>query len=131
MLIGQVIEQCGVTRDTIRHYEAKGLIEMPERRDNNYKDYPQNTVNRVKFIRDMQGVGFTLRQTREMLVLFDEGAATCANTGPKIHAHREQLDEKIAQLTAMRENLDTYFGGCQSSSLEGACTPITDPLAGV
>ena len=73
MLIGEVIEQCGVTRDTMRHYEAQGLIEIPARRDNNYKEYSPDTVKRVNFIRDMQGVGFTLRQTRELLALYDGG----------------------------------------------------------
>jgi DNA-binding transcriptional MerR regulator len=127
MLIGEVIERCGVTRDTIRHYEAQGLIDEPDRLDNNYRDYAPETVNRVQFIRDMQGVGFTLRQTRELLGLYDEGVATCGNTAPLLQSHLKDLDEKIGRLMEMREKLGEFLGGCRSDSMAGMCTPIVDP----
>jgi MerR family transcriptional regulator, copper efflux regulator len=130
MLIGEVIEQCGVTRDTIRHYEARGLIDAPERRDNNYKEYPLDTVNRVKFIRDMQGVGFTLRQTREFLALYDDRAATCGNTASRIQAHMADLDEKIEQLMGMRERMQTMFQACTGNADGDPCSPITNILNG-
>jgi DNA-binding transcriptional MerR regulator len=131
MLIGEVIELCGVTRATIRHYEEKGLIDIPSRRDNNYKEYSKDTVRRVKFIRDMQGVGFTLRQTQELLALYNDGAATCGNTGPIIQAHRDDLDDKITRLTLMRSKLDEFFIGCTSDSLKGKCTPMVNSLDGI
>ena len=130
MLIGEVIEQSGVTRDTIRHYEAWGLIETPGRRENNYREYPPSTVNRVKFVRYMQRMGFTLRQTRVLLELYEKDAATCANTGPLIRTHVAQLDEKIAELVGMRKKLVQVFRACEGNSRGDDCTPIVSPLSG-
>lgn len=128
MLIGEVVAQSGVSRDTIRHYEAQGLIATPGRRDNRYKEYPSSTVKRIQFVKTMQGVGFTLKRTRTFLALYDEDAATCANTGAEIQAHISELDEKIAELTTMRDQLGRTFACCDGTSLETPCTPIVNAL---
>lgn len=131
MLIGEVVKESGLTRDTIRYYEQRGLIEEPIRRENNYKDYGQDTVRRLAFIKDMQGVGFTLRETGEFLQLFDDGNATCANTGPMFSSRMTRIDEKIAQLKRMRSTLRNTFEACAGNSQNDACNPVVDSLKGV
>lgn len=71
MLIGQLSKLTGFSRDTIRYYEKIGLIELPRRRrtDNNYKDYPEDVVHRLRAIRKYKELGFTLEEIRELLVL--------------------------------------------------------------
>lgn len=71
MLIGQLAKQTGFSRDTIRYYEKIGLIVLPKRarRENNYKDYPDNVVDTLKAIRKYKELGFTLEEIRELLVL--------------------------------------------------------------
>ena len=130
MLIGEVVKESGFTRDTIRYYESRGLIEEPVRRENNYKEYGQNTLKRLAFIKDMQGVGFTLRETREFLELFDGGNATCENTGPLFRSRLTQIDEKIAQLKRMRSTLRESFEACAGNSPDDACIAVVDPLMG-
>jgi len=129
MLIGEIVKQTGVTRDAIRHYEAKGLIPKPDRRDNNYKEYAPDTVLRIRFIQTMQHVGFTLRQTRSFAELQENGTATCANTGVHIQEHLAQLDAKITQLTTMRTELKAAFQTCAGNARDDLCMPIAGALS--
>lgn len=71
MLIGQLSNLTGFSRDTIRYYEKIRLIELPRRRraDSNYKDYPEEVVQRLRAIRKYKELGFTLEEIRELLVL--------------------------------------------------------------
>ena len=128
MLIGELVDITGFSRDTIRYYETRGLLETPLRRDNKYKEYPKSAVNRLLFVREMQGVGFTLRQIGEFVDLVEAGEANCGNTGPKIQAHMNSIDEKIAQLEAMRARMEELFSSCAGNTLASPCTPIVEPL---
>lgn len=128
MLIGKLAEMTGLSRDTIRYYESRGLIKDPVRRGNNYKDYPSEAVPRLRFVREMQELGFTLRECAEFIELFEEGQAVCGNTGPRIEAHISQIDEKIARLQSIRSRVIEMVGTCQGATAESPCSPIVDPL---
>lgn len=128
MLIGELVRITGFSRDTIRYYETRGLIEIPLRRDNLYKEYPEAAVNRLLFVKEMQGVGFTLRQIGDFIELFDSGEASCANTGPRVYEHMRSIDEKITQLETMRARLEKTFSSCAGNSPESPCSPIVAPL---
>jgi MerR family copper efflux transcriptional regulator len=71
MLIGQLAALTGFSRDTIRYYEKIGLLVVPgkSRRENNYKDYPEDCVHVLRAIRKYKELGFTLEEIRELLVL--------------------------------------------------------------
>lgn len=71
MLIGELSKRTGFSRDTIRYYEKIELIVLPKkaRLDNNYKDYPDDLVHTLRAIRKYKGLGFTLEEIRELLVL--------------------------------------------------------------
>ncbi|AIR90864.1 MerR family transcriptional regulator [Pseudomonas cremoricolorata] len=61
MRIGELAQACGVSRDTLRFYEARGLISA-QRRANGYRDYPVETVQLMLFIRNAQRLGFSLEE---------------------------------------------------------------------
>ena len=71
MLIGQLYKCTGFSKDTIRYYEKIGLVVLPPktRRDNKYKDYPEEVVHLLNAIRKYKELGFTLEEIRELLVL--------------------------------------------------------------
>ncbi|MBL7717588.1 MAG: MerR family transcriptional regulator [Flavipsychrobacter sp.] len=71
MLIGELAKRTGFSRDTIRYYEKIALLEVPthSRRENNYKDYPEEAVQVLLAIRKYKELGFTLEEIRELLVL--------------------------------------------------------------
>ncbi len=126
MLIGELVQLAGVTRDTIRYYERRGLLEVTHRRENQYKEYAPNSPERLTFIQDLQDMGFTLAETQTFLTLIERNAATCANTGPTIAARLAAIDDKIARLHAMRERLVTAFKACSRSpkARKSPCAPI-------
>ncbi len=70
MLIGQLSKASGFSKDTIRYYERIGLIVLSRkaRRDNNYKDYPEEVLGTLKSIKNLKELGFTLEEIREIIV---------------------------------------------------------------
>lgn len=69
MTVGQVARQSGVGVETVRFYEKNGLLEEPTRRASGYREYDEQTVNRLRFIQRAKELGFTLNEIRELLSL--------------------------------------------------------------
>lgn len=107
MLIGQLAQRSGFTRDTIRFYEKHGLIAVPRkaRRENNYKEYPDEALERLLHIKRIKGLGFTLNETQEILDLMDMDKATCTHMSAQFTAKTKAIDEKIAELKALKSTL--------------------------
>jgi hypothetical protein len=79
MRIGDVAAASGLTTKTIRFYEQAGLLPRPPRTAGSYRDYPEQTIKRLAFIRDAQSAGLTLAEIRSVLALRDAGASPCAH----------------------------------------------------
>src|SRR5262245_6260838 len=71
MKVGQLAEAAGVSVQTIRFYERRGLSPTPRRLQSAYRDYPAETVRTVRLIKQMQEVGFTLRELSHFLQLLE------------------------------------------------------------
>lgn len=71
MLIGELSAKTGLSRDTIRFYEKQGLIKVSrgQRRDNNYKEYPEEVVDRLLTVKRLKGLGFTLNESGDLLAM--------------------------------------------------------------
>ncbi len=76
--IGKVAKQSGVGVETVRFYETKGLIKQPPRSDHGYRQYTEETVLRIRFIKQAKKLGFTLKEINELLSIRDESGATCS-----------------------------------------------------
>ena len=123
MLIGQLSLRTGFTRDTIRFYEKYGLIEVPRkaRRENNYKEYPDEVLERLLSIKRIKDMGFTLNETQEILDLVDMDRATCATLADKVNAKVGAIEQKITELIRLRETLRNAVNGCLNQ-----CAPESD-----
>lgn len=107
MLIGELSQKSGFSKDTIRFYEKAGLIEMNgrHRRENNYKDYSEAILKRLLAIKKIKGYGFTLEETKNMLILFEEGVLE-PNRGKKYLAKKVSLiNKKIEELQSIKQKL--------------------------
>ncbi len=67
--IGRVARRAGVGVETVRFYERQGLIEEPPRRMSGYREYDEDVVSRLGFIRRAKELGFTLKEIKELLSL--------------------------------------------------------------
>ena len=91
MTIGQVARQAGVGVETIRFYEREGIIDEPPRRDSGYRQYSQDVVKRILFIKRAKELGFSLKETQELLTLRVDPESTCADV-------KRQTDAKIVDV---------------------------------
>ncbi|MBX2967560.1 MAG: MerR family transcriptional regulator [Cyclobacteriaceae bacterium] len=121
MLIGELSSRCGLSRDTIRFYEKHGLIAVgkKERRYNNYKEYSEETLQRLMSIKLIKSFGFTLNEVSEVLDMIDVNEATCNNMSDKIENKVKRIDEKIQELINVRTLMLNGLKSCQESS----CNP--------
>lgn len=132
MLIGELSERTGLSRDTIRFYEKEGLIAVgrKERRFNNYKEYSEETFQKLVTIKRIKGFGFTLNETAEFLQLIDSNAASCDNVAAKIGDKVELITQKIKELellkSSMIESVQTCVTCCQPASATENCALLTD-----
>ncbi|MBI5088572.1 MAG: heavy metal-responsive transcriptional regulator [Actinobacteria bacterium] len=121
MKIGEVAEQAEVTIDTIRFYERRGVVAPPPRRPSGYRDYPDDTVERIRLARKMQALGLTLDEIIEALSAHDTGQATCASERWRLDAALERVDARIAGLKALRREITAARTACA----KGVCGFVT------
>ena len=121
LTIGKLAKQSGVTIETIRYYQRKGLLTEPEKPASGYREYPVDTIARIHFIKRAQQSGFNLKEVSELLTL-DSGH--CADVR-KIAEHKlQQIDEQIKNLMALRHVLDSLVKGCQADPSAEHCSLI-------
>jgi DNA-binding transcriptional MerR regulator len=100
-----VARRCGVSPDTLRHYERKGLLPPPARTRAGYRRYPPETVARVTLIQRALVVGFSLDELAGVLRDRDRGVAPCRAVRDLVARRLGDLDERLVQLTALRAEL--------------------------
>lgn len=121
MKIGEVAGAAGVTVDTIRFYERRGVLPEPDRRPSGYRDYPVDIVERIRLARSLQGVGLTLDEIVDALAAHDAGGATCDSERWRLDAALERVEQRIAELQAVRRAIRRTRADCES----GACSLTT------
>ncbi len=117
MKIGEVAAHAEVSVDTVRFYERKGLLPAPARRSSGYRNYAASAVRRVRFVKKVQQLGFSLEEVVELLADVDRGTATCAEERPRFDAVLARIDEKLSRLSEMRSRLVAQLAGCE----QGEC----------
>ena len=105
MKIGEVARRAGTTPKTIRFYEGIGLIPEPPREPNGYRDYGDEAVDRLSFIRDAQATGLSLTEIDSILDLRSRGETTCEHVGELLERHLAALDGHIRRLRRTRSKL--------------------------
>ncbi len=105
MRIGELAQQTGLTTKTLRYYEQIGLMQEPDRHANGYRDYGDDAIDRLRFIRDSQAAGLTLAETGEIVGMKAAGQSTCAHTRDILAHHLADVDAQIDRLLATRTEL--------------------------
>lgn len=105
MTIGQVAKLAGVGVETIRFYEREGLLNKPERKESGYRLFGSDVVNRIRFIRRVQELGFSLKEIRELLFLRVDSRATAKEVKKRVDSKIDQIDGRIRDLKKVRSAL--------------------------
>ncbi|WCP16139.1 HTH-type transcriptional regulator CueR (plasmid) [Sphingobium sp. AntQ-1] len=117
MKIGAIAKQTGLKIETIRFYEAEGLIEPPTRSGGNYRLYGQTHLDRLSFIKRSRDLGFTLDQVRDLLRLADNPRGSCEAVDSIVALHIDEIDRKLADLTALRSEVVRWGGDCEATTI--------------
>lgn len=113
MLIGELARRSGLSRDTIRYYEKRGLLSPPERRAGGYKEYPEEAAERLVRIGQLQTIGFTLREIQELFSFGEDGGDLCGSVlPPKLERKIACLDERIRLMQEHRNQLVAVLQAC-------------------
>jgi DNA-binding transcriptional MerR regulator len=116
--IGEVARRSGVTVDTVRFYERRGVLPTPLRRASGYRQYSDATIDRIRFAKALQALGFTLDEVAGVLLDVDAGVASCERERPRFETVLARIDEKISELAAIRRDLLATLKRCR----DGRCT---------
>jgi len=125
--IGQVAKQANVNIETLRYYERRGLIPRPGRTVSNYRVYSSENLRRVKFIKQAQGLGFSLKEIKKLLALRATPRAGCADVRTYAAHKIEDIEGKIRSLARMRKTLERLIAECSGDGPVTQC-PILESL---
>ncbi len=130
MTIGPAARQAGVGVETIRFYERRGLIEQPAKPvGSGFRVYPEETVQRIRFIREAQEIGFSLRQIDELLSLRADPAADSSDVRERAIDKRDEVEQKIAHLERIHAALEELISACPGKGALRQCS-IMEALIG-
>ena len=102
---GKLADLAGVSRDTLRHYERKGVLPRALRGQNGYRQYPPEALQRVQLIRRALSVGFTLDELARVLRVRDAGGAPCEEVRRLATQKLLDVQDQLRELTELRDDL--------------------------
>lgn len=126
MNIGQAAKHTGLSAKMIRYYEAIGLLPSAGRSESGYRQYGDDDLQRLRFIRRARDLGFSLAESGKLLALWHDRDRASADVKALAVEHIDALNEKIAELEALRDTLQNLVDHCQGDH-QPDC-PILDDL---
>jgi MerR family Zn(II)-responsive transcriptional regulator of zntA len=102
---GELARRAGVSADTLRHYERKGLLVKPHRSHNGYREYPPSALARVQLIQRALGVGFTLDELAQIFKVRDRGGVPCHDVRSLAETKLAEVEDQLQALTLLRDGL--------------------------
>lgn len=130
LTIGRVAGEAGVGVETIRFYERQGLLEEPPRRRSGYREYGEDAVVHLRFIRRAKQLGFTLKEIKELLALRRDPSTRSADVRRCAEAKLADIEAKIQALRKMKKALVKLTTACSSQGT-GADCPLLRALGQV
>ncbi len=124
--IGQVADAVNVPVSTLRYYEREGLLAPDGRTEGNYRVYGPDAVERVRFIRASQAVGFSLEDIKALLDVRDGVTAPCAEVEQLIEHRLAEVRQRLADLRAVDRHLKNYLSVCRESTDREHCEVLDE-----
>ncbi len=125
LTIGTAAREVGVGVETIRFYERQKLINRPLKPEGTgVRRYSAETVARIRFIKEAQHLGFSLREIRELLALRADPSADCSMVREQALAKLHEVHDKIERLRQIGSALETLITACPAQGSLQACSII-------
>jgi MerR family transcriptional regulator, copper efflux regulator len=127
MNIGEAAQRSGVSAKMVRHYESLGLLPPVVRTEAGYRQYGDNEVHTLRFIRRARDLGFGMAEIGELLKLWQNRRRASGDVKRIALAHMADLDRRIAEMEAMKRTLSRLASCCHGDQRPDC--PILDELA--
>jgi DNA-binding transcriptional MerR regulator len=111
LTISHLGAEVGLSAATVRYYEGLGLLSKPARTAAGYRQYQQDAVERLRFIKSAQRLGLRLREIAELLAICDQGLCPCGHSEALLRARMAEIDAQVAELQAVRAELPGRSSG--------------------
>lgn len=128
MNIGEAARRSGVSAKMVRHYESLGLLPPVSRTDSGYRQYGENEVHVLRFIKRARELGFSMAEIGELVGLWRNRRRSSVNVRRIAQKHAAELAERIEAMREMQRTLQHLIDCCQGD--ERPDCPILDDLAG-
>lgn len=122
----------GVSTDTLRHYERKGVLGIPARSQGGYRLYPPDAVGRVRLVRRALAIGFTLQDLAAALSERQRGGTPCRSVRALVAERLAELETRLHDLAELRDELQVLLRDWDhrlSKIPKGAQARLLDVLA--
>jgi DNA-binding transcriptional MerR regulator len=139
MRSGELAKLAGISSDSLRYYERRGLLPLPARAENGYRRYPRTALDRVLLIRRALGLGISVKELCGLLRVRDRGGVPCRNARSLLAGKLELLEDRLAELQALRQMLrdtlkawDEKLASTPANTRAGlleAVAPASSPVA--
>ena len=120
LTIGHLAKEAGVNLETVRYYERRGLLPKPPRSPSGYRLYPTGAAKRLRFIQRAKELGFSLRETKELLSLRGSPRTSRAEIRQRPEAKITDIQAKIQSLQSIEKTLRKLTRAC------GGCGPVSE-----
>jgi len=124
---GEVASRGGVNLETIRYYERRGLLPKPPRTPAGYRTFDAAALRRLRFIKQAQALGFSLKEIKELLALRVDPRTSCADVRRRAEAKIADVEAKLRVLRTMKRALVQLTAACAGRGPVSAC-PILETL---
>ncbi len=112
MHIGRVAKKIGLTPDAIRFYERNALLPRAPRSAGGFREFADTDVQTLGFIRQVQGLGFTLKEVRELLELRQRRLQPCAPVRRRLEQKLQHVHRKLEDLQRLEHDLRAALRAC-------------------
>lgn len=112
MQIGQLATVSGILVETIRYYERVGLLPAPDRSPSGYRQYREEHLRRLRFVRHCRDLGFSIAEIGSLLTLVDDPERPCAEVTSLARTHLLDVRRKLVSLRQLERTLDRLVGCC-------------------
>ena len=127
LTIGQVAREGRVNVQTLRYYERRGLFPAMGRTGSGYRQYGDDAVRRLRFIKRAQDLGFSLKEITELLALRVRHGGRCEVVARRTHEKIHLVQGRIRELKRIQRTLERLAAACRSRSPTDDC-PILEAL---
>jgi len=109
LTIGKVAQLARIRPSAIRYYDRQGMLHPTIRGANGYRAYSDDAIKLLLFIKRAQSLGITLKEIKPLLNLASQGRRPCSRLKQIARSHLQEIDDKIRELQALRNELRTLL----------------------